>query len=232
MLSNGFPTVALFAGGNEPVAYCMYLLHGCIGAVYVHHAYRNRSLFKIMLGHLLAKLRLAGVPSTWVQTMHFPLEQQLADLRFFGGTEYTKGGAAFLTWVRYTPTAFAPVVETERQEDHVQFQISEEFQDWYDGTSDWCADDRETCRKRSSEAEKQIRQDNGNDRAGEAVRVLAASGRRKSLRASNEREDGFLQESEDVMAGDDELDEENEDSDSEESDLDDPSVISDTDGEE
>ncbi|XP_055354129.1 uncharacterized protein LOC129599826 [Paramacrobiotus metropolitanus] len=72
MLSHEFPSVALYDDRDKPVACCMYMLHGCVGAVYVHPSYRNPDLFRLVLGKLLARLQALEIPSVWIQTMNFP----------------------------------------------------------------------------------------------------------------------------------------------------------------
>ncbi|XP_055354099.1 uncharacterized protein LOC129599800 [Paramacrobiotus metropolitanus] len=106
MLSHGFPSVALYddnVARDTPIAYCMYLMHGCVGAVYVQPAYCHRDLFGVVIGELLIQLQTRKVPSVWMQTMNLPLDPQLEILRGLGGVQYKRRDA--LCWTTFRRVA-------------------------------------------------------------------------------------------------------------------------------
>ncbi|XP_055356886.1 uncharacterized protein LOC129601989 [Paramacrobiotus metropolitanus] len=119
LLFHGYPSMALFDSNDMPIAYCMYMPHGCISAVYVHPSHRNRNLFRLVLGELLVWLQTREIPSVWMQTMNFPLASQLEVIRGFGGEEFRRGYA--MCWMTYrAPRVYRGPLQVAPDRQHIR----------------------------------------------------------------------------------------------------------------
>ncbi|XP_055354133.1 uncharacterized protein LOC129599828 [Paramacrobiotus metropolitanus] len=113
MLSHGFPSIALYddnVAQDSRIAYCMYMMHVGIGAVYVQPAYRHRDLFGVVISELLVQLQTHNVPyaSVWMQTVNLPLEPQLEVLRGLGGVECSRHNVMCSVTYRAQPDHIDP----------------------------------------------------------------------------------------------------------------------------
>ncbi|XP_055332545.1 glycine N-acyltransferase-like [Paramacrobiotus metropolitanus] len=101
MLSHNFPSFALFPhDSNLPAAYCLYKCEGTLGAAYVHHEYRGRGLYKVILRGILRELRDLGEKHVWAETPTSNLVSQKG-LKGVGGNEFSEN--YIVHWINVWP---------------------------------------------------------------------------------------------------------------------------------
>ncbi|GAU96511.1 hypothetical protein RvY_07945 [Ramazzottius varieornatus] len=101
LISNGFPTSAVFTDEDELVAYILHHADGCMFNGFVRSNHRRKGLYQVVNHDLTEKVVALGQPAAWVYVMDSNQPSQNSYRKL--GAKLVDPEVFCVDWIEYTP---------------------------------------------------------------------------------------------------------------------------------